>query len=280
MMINVFNSKKGNKMISRKFKISRVFICLLLAISCLPITGCLRAEAHREFPPEEETTEESKPVVDTRPRVALTYDDGPHEKYMDTPSRTKAIVDELDKYGYHATFFVVGNRVDGSEYSGGAAMVYAAEHGNEIGIHGYTHGVYYDTCSEEEYVYEMQETLKAIQEKIPNYKVRLMRPVGGKITNARVEESPYAIIKWNIDTLDWELDKPYGDADKIDAIVENALKNVKDGDIILMHDIYNNTYEATVIILQRLNEMGFNVVTVSELLGDNLQPGVLYEKAP
>ena len=47
-----------------------------------------------------------------------------------------------------------------------------------------------------------------------------------------------------------------------------------------MHDIYKNTYEATVMMLQRLNEMGFNVVTVSERLGDNLQPGVLYERAP
>ncbi|MBR5120682.1 MAG: hypothetical protein IKV02_06760, partial [Clostridia bacterium] len=80
--------------------------------------------------------------------------------------------------------------------------------------------------------------------------------------------------------LDWDLSRPQGDTDKINTIVENALADIEDGDIILMHDIYNNTYEATVIILQRLNEMGFNVVTVSELLGDNLQAGVLYESAP
>ena len=267
-------------MFFHKFKMSKIFICLLLIIACLPIAGCLKAEAHREFPPEEETTKENNPVVDTRPRVALTYDDGPHEKYMDTPSRTKLIVDELDKYGYHATFFVVGNRVDGTEYSGGAAMVYAAEHGNEIGIHGYTHGVYYDECTDDEYEYEMRKTVEAIQDKIPNYEVRLMRPVGGKITNARVEESPYAIIKWSVDTLDWDLSRPQGDTDKINTIVENALADIEDGDIILMHDIYNNTYEATVIMLQRLYEMGFNVVTVSELLGDNLQAGALYESAP
>ena len=251
-------------MFFHKIKMSKIFICLLLVIACLPIAGCLKAEAHREFPSEEETTEESKPV-DTRPRVALTYDDGPHEKYMDTPSRTKLIVDELDKYGYHATFFVVGNRVDGTEYPGGAAMVYAAEHGNEIGIHGYTHDVYYNECTDDEYEYEMRKTVEAIQDKIPDYEVRLMRPVGGKITNARVEGSPYAIIKWSVDTLDWDLSTPYGDTETIEKIVDNALKNVEDGDIILMHDIYNNTYEATVIILQRLYEMGFNVVTVSEL---------------
>lgn len=265
-------------MISRKFKISRVFICLLLAISCLPITGCLRAEAHREFP-QETTPEPSAPVVDTRPRVALTYDDGPHEKYMDTPSRTKAIVDELDKYGYHATFFVVGNRVDGSEYSGGAAMVYAAEHGNEIGIHGYTHDANYADCSDEIFEYEMNETLKAIQSKLPEYEVRVMRPVGGSISQKRVSESPYAVIQWSVDTFDYKNKYDEGDPQKINTIVEQALANIKDGDIILMHDIYNNTYEATVIILARLNEMGYNVVSVSELLGDDLQPGIeVYSK--
>ena len=264
-------------MFFHKFKISKIFICFLLVITCLPIAGCLKAEAHREFPPEEETTEENKPI-DTRPRVALTYDDGP------SSITTKPIVDELNKYGYHATFFVAGYRVDYTpgEDNGAEAMVYAYENGNEIGIHGYTHaeGLYYDNCSNEEYKYEIQKTLEAIQKKIPDCQVRLMRPVGGRITDARIEESPYAIIGWNVDTEDWTVKKPAGDAECINKIVEKALKNLEDGDIILMHDIYNNTYEATVIILQRLNEMGFNVVTVSELLGDNLQPGVLYERAP
>ena len=264
-----------------KLKFKRACKCALLILACFLMTGCLHAEAHREFSPETtETTTPSSPVVDNRPRVALTFDDGPHEKYLETPSRTKLIVDELDKYGYHATFFVVGNRVDGTNYIDGDATVYAAEHGNEIGIHGYTHDVYYDKCSDEEYEREIRKTLQAIQEKIPNYEVRLMRPVGGRISNDRIAESPYAIISWSVDTLDWDLDEPYGDAESINRIVENALKNIKDGDIVLMHDIHNNTYEATVIILKRLHEMGFNVVTVSELLGDNLQPGVLYEKAP
>lgn len=89
-------------------------------------------------------------------------------------------------------------------------------------------------------------------------------------------ESEFAVINWSVDTLDWEYRRPAGDAESIETIVNNALANIEDGDIILMHDIYNNTYEATVILLARLNEMGFNVVTVSELLGDDLQPGVRY----
>ena len=248
-------------------------ICLLLALVCLLMTGCLRAESHREFPEEssEQTTEPQAPV-DTRPRVALTYDDGP------SSITTKPIVDELNKYGYHATFFVVGNRVDYTpgEDNGADAMVYAYENGNEIGIHGYTHQANYASCSADTYQYEIYQTLQAIQAKIPGYEVRVMRPVGGSISGVRVQESEFAVVNWNVDTLDWTLRSPAGDAATIEEIVNNALKDIDDGDIILMHDIYNNTYEATVILLARLNEMGYNVVTVSELLGDDLQPGVKY----
>ena len=262
-------------MFFQKFKIAKIFICVLLAISCLPIAGCLHAEAHREFPTEEETTEENKPV-DTRPRVALTFDDGP------SSITTKPIVDELNKYGYHATFFVVGNRVDYTtgQDNGAAAMVYAYENGNEIGIHGYTHQADYASCSDDIYEYEIYQTLNAIQARIPGYEVRLMRAVGGSISNERIVSNEFAVIDWSIDTLDWTLRTPAGDAENIEKIVNNALDGIEDGDIILMHDIYNNTYEATVILLARLNEMGFNVVTVSELLGDDLQPGTLYRTAP
>ena len=46
----------------------------------------------------------------------------------------------------------------------------------------------------------------------------------------------------------------------VDSIIATAMSEVHDGAIILMHDIYNNTYEAAVIILQRLYEMGFNLM--------------------
>ena len=262
-------------MLFQRSKLKKMMACALLIAICLSMASCLRAEAHREFPSETEPTTPTPPAVDTRPRVALTYDDGP------SSITTAKIVDELNKYGYHATFFVVGNRVDYTpgQDNGAAAMVYAYENGNEIGIHGYTHQPNYATCSEETYQYEMTMTLKAIQARIPGYEVRLMRPVGGSISSTRVAESPYSVINWSVDSLDWTLRSPAGDEESIETIVNNALEDLEDGDIILMHDIYNNTYEATVILLARLNEMGFNVVTVSELLGDDLQPGRLYRQA-
>lgn len=267
-----------------------VFRFLTIALSFLlffpSLAGCGTAAGSRSdfFTTENDlpvdnsgsgSSSEDKP--DTRPKVALTFDDGPHTV------RTKLIVDELNKYGYHATFFVVGNRVDGTEYPGGEAMMYAIESGNEIGIHGYTHENYYDSCTNGEYYQELAFTAQAICERSPSYPIKLMRPVGGRITDTRANECPYAVIKWDVDSEDWKYKYQAGDsdevcADKVNTIVENVLSSVREGSIILMHDIYESTYDATVIILKRLNEMGYNVVTVSELLGDDMRPGEVYER--
>ena len=65
---------------------------------------------------------------------------------------------------------------------------------------------------------------------------------------------------------------------KVDIIVENVMSQVKAGDIILMHDIYENTYEAAKIIIERLHAEGYQLVTVSELLGNDLRAGTKYSR--
>ena len=208
-------------------------------------------------------------------RVAITYDDGPHNV------RTKMIVDELNKYGYNATFFVVGNRVDGTEYNGASGLAYAAEHGNEIAIHGYTHRVYYNKCSDDEFKDELSKTEAAIKKVLKGTPVRLMRPIGGAITDERIQQCKYSVILWNVDSEDWKYKYTSDDTDetakqKVDTIVDNVMSNVKDGSIILMHDIHQSSCDATVIILQRLHEEGYDVVTVSELIGSDLAAGHRY----
>ena len=210
-----------------------------------------------------------KPNPYGKKRVAITYDDGPHT------TRTKLIADELEKYGFHATFFVVGNRVDGTKYNGGEAMLYALEKGNEIAIHGYTHTAYYDSCSDEVYAYEISQTLKAIQKLKAGYTPTLMRPIGGAINAERISSCEYSVIMWSVDSLDYKNSAINGG---VENIVNNVMSNVKDGDIILMHDIYENTYEASRIILKRLYDEGYEVLTVSELLGSKLESGQKFSK--
>ncbi len=242
--------------------------CLFLFLSlCLLLGSCTASASRPHDGSDSETSEETTSILSApRKRVALTFDDGPHN------TRTAAIVDELAKYGWHATFFVVGNRVDGAAYAGGAALEYAYMAGNEIGIHGYTHTVYYDTCTEAEFSYELGKTLAAIEDRIPSPDVTRMRPVGGRITSARAEECGYEIALWTVDSEDWKYKYQSGDTEaecreKVDAIVHNILRDLQDGDVILMHDIYESSYDAVAELLPKLEAAGFEVVSLRELQG-------------
>lgn len=267
---------KKQSLLSLRY-IIRILALVLLA-TCL-LSSC-SATAARETVLLTESDEKTDVPTSATPkkRVALTFDDGPHN------TRTPAIVDELSKYGFHATFFVVGNRVDGTAYRGGDAMMYAIEAGNEIGIHGYTHELYYNKCTDEQYAAELSDTKKAIRNEQKGYQITLMRPIGGAITQERIRSCPYSVVLWDVDSEDWRYKYTSGDSDaecreKVDTIVNNVLEDVKDGSIILMHDIYESTLDAVVILLQQLDEMGYEVVTVSELLGDEREAGRTYERA-
>ncbi len=200
--------------------------------------------------------------------IALTFDDGPHKKY------TRLIVDKLNEYGAKATFFVVGNRIDASTKD---AVKYLVDQGNEIAIHGYTHSVYYNKCDDATFDYELSQTAKVIKQ-TTGVDAKLMRPIGGSITNARVQSCGYSVILWNVDSEDWK--HKTQTQSEIDIIVNNVMKDVGDGKIILMHEIYENSYQALDIILRKLTEQGYKVVTVSELFGENnLTPGSKYFSA-
>ena len=260
----------------QKNRIGKIFyrIIAMITLVCLLCSffGCEAEDesvSNTKVNRSTSTQKATKKPANTK-RVAITFDDGPHNV------RTMQIVDELDKYGYSATFFVVGNRVDGKAYNGAEAVKYAYDHGNELAIHGYTHAVYYDSCEYDRYQRELSNTLNAIKEVVPKAKVKLMRPIGGNITDDRVESCDYSVIMWSVDSEDWKY--KYDGEEGVKTIVNNVMSQVKNGSIILMHDIYENTYLATQEILKQLNEQGYEVVTVSELLG-NPKAGVEYISA-
>ena len=66
------------------------------------------------------------------------------------------------------------------------------------------------------------------------------------------------IIMWSIDTLDWKTRNTQNTVDKV-------LGTVRDGDVVLMHELYRQTGDAAVQIIPALVERGFQLVTVSEL---------------
>ena len=270
--------------LSLSFRLCALLLILPLVFGCSSYSEGSRPD---DLPPENPPLEDDGSIptmggnqsVTPKKRVALTFDDGP--QYANEGKNTQALVDELNKYGFHATFFVIGNRI-----GNGQALQYAVQNGNEIGIHAYTHGsgIYYDDCSDETYHYEINRTRDEILSVLPDYNIRLMRPIGGEISAERIQQSPYSVINWDVDSNDWNYRySPYESdeesAKKVDKIVENVMSQVRNGSVILMHDIYQSTYDAAVIIMQRLHEEGYEVVTVSELFGESLEPGRLYTSA-
>lgn len=193
--------------------------------------------------------------------IALTFDDGPHED----PAKTKAIVDKLKSYGGEATFFVLGSRIN---VSTGEVMKYAVDNGCEIGIHGYSHEVYFNNCTDAEFESELSRT-HALIKQYTGKDPTLFRPVGGAITDARVKSCGYATILWNLDSSDWEHKACPDDETEeanIKIIVNNVVSNAEDGDIVLFHDIYNNSAKAALRVIDELYSKGYRFVTVSELL--------------
>ena len=177
--------------------------------------------------------------------VALTYDDGPS---IYTP-RILKILKENDSV---ATFFVVGNRVP--TYSD--TVKTACDMGCEIGNHTYEHKCL-TRLSEAEVRRQISRTNKNVK-KVTGQTPVIVRPTGGA-TNPNVKQwVGMPSIIWSIDTLDWK-------TRNADSTKKAVLDHVKDGDIVLMHDLYSATATASETIIPELVKRGYQLVTVSEL---------------
>ena len=192
--------------------------------------------------------------------VALTYDDGPS-------IYTEDILDVLEKHQAVATFFVVGNRV--SRY---ADFVKRADVlGCEIGNHTYEHKTL-TRLGKESILSQMARTDAAVKRVIGKEPV-IMRPPGGSnnsTVNATVQKP---VLLWSVDTIDWKT------RDK--TKIENAVLNrIRDGDIVLMHDLYQSTASAAEKIVSTLLERGYQLVTISELAEcrTGMKSGVKYSQ--
>lgn len=177
--------------------------------------------------------------------VALTYDDGP-SKY------TPQILDCLQRYNAKATFFVVGNCANTYPDT----LLRAYNMGMEIGNHTLNHPKL-TSISSSSVSYQLNTTANIV-ENITGARPYLVRPPYGSYNSSVLKTANAPFILWSIDTLDWK-------TRNAQKTVNAVLSNVKDGDIILMHDLYGATAEATETIVPALIEMGFDLVTVSEL---------------
>lgn len=200
-------------------------------------------------------------VVDpNKPMIALTFDDGPNKR------TTIPILDALKEHDGVATFFVLGNRISNNV----DILERMLEEGNEIGNHSYSHKEL-TKISSEELIEQIINTQNAIIDST-GIEPKLMRPTYGSYNDNLKSQVNMPLILWSIDTLDWK-------SRNSKKVRDHVVGNVKDGDIILMHDIYDSTAEAVKLLVPELTNMGYQLVTVSELFeakGKTLEAGQQY----
>lgn len=193
--------------------------------------------------------------------IAFTFDDGPS-------IYTDRLLDALAKNDAHATFFVSGYRL--KEYSDELGRI--VSEGHEAANHTQNHKTL-TKLSAKELANEVDTELATLK-KVGGDTRYLLRPVGGSYNQAVRNAARGPVIIWSVDTLDWK------NRDS-DAVYKNIM-TAKDGDIVLMHDLYKTTVAAVERALPDLKAKGFKVVTVTELFrrkGITLENGEVYNSA-
>lgn len=224
--------------------------------------GSLEDDTPEEAEPEGSAEEESEPEKSSskeRKTIALTFDDGPS-------SFTDRLLDCLEANQAKATFFLVGE--EASYFPEQVQRIDAL--GCEIGNHSYTH-TDLTTLDAAGIASEISRTDALITD-LTGHASTVLRPPYGNINDDVTSLAATPMFMWSIDTEDWDT----MDAQKT---VDCVLSQARDGAIVLMHDIYAETVDAAEIIIPKLIEEGYELVTVHELAeihGIELKNGIAY----
>lgn len=201
-------------------------------------------------------------ITTQQPLVALTFDDGPNR------SATTRLLDGLAQRGVQCTFFVVGEMIPGNE----DLIERMAAEGHQIGIHTYDH-VRLTDLNAADFHAQVGRTEELLRE-LTGQESFCLRPPYGMVDAGVEKRSGAAIILWSVDPEDWK----YKDAAHVSA---HVVSHAKDGDVVLLHDIYPTSVEAALDVVDVLHQRGFLFVTVEELAQARhaeLVPGQVYRE--
>lgn len=198
---------------------------------------------------------------ETARMVALTFDDGPDPVYTDE------ILDVLERCGARATFFEVGEKL--RDVPGALEREEAL--GCEVGSHSYSHQKF-SKIGGGEALADMEASDAAFTEVLGRVPELLRPPYGA--WNAALDGTGYAAVTWSVDPADWQC----RDAGEIVSFLQGL---ELDGQVVLLHSLYESTVEAVEVLVPWLQEQGYELVTVSELMerrfGAGPEPGHLYD---
>ena len=193
--------------------------------------------------------------------VALTFDDGPSGRF------TQELLEGLAARQVRATFLLCGYRIQ--EYPALTQQIFAE--GHEIGLHGFSHKNM-SKMTQKQVQKELSDTLSLLPE---GCKPAFLRPPGGNCSpavTASAKAFGLGVLHWSVDPRDW--------ASEDAVLIQNTVvRTVRDGDVILLHDMSASSVQAALAIVDELKAQGFTFVTASELArhkGVNIIPGKIY----
>lgn len=169
---------------------------------------------------------------------------------------TQTLIDILDKYDIHATFFVVGDWVD--KYPESVKAL--SDAGNEVMNHS-SHHAHFSQLSDSEIVSDItacNEKIAAVTGETP---VLFRCPYGEYDDHviSAVNGMGMTAVQWDVDSLDWK-------GISADEIKSRVLKNVSPGSIVLFHNAAENTPQALPGIIESLIADGYRIVPISQML--------------
>jgi peptidoglycan-N-acetylglucosamine deacetylase len=194
--------------------------------------------------------------LESRDRVALTFDDGPHD------DGTPAVLDILGRHGASATFFLVGEQV--ARRPALAREIVAA--GHEVAVHGYRH-----TLLLRRPVRELADDLDravAVVAEATGKTPALYRPPYGVFSSgalAHVRERGWRPLLWSSWGRDWERRAT------AQSIARRAVTGLRPGDVVLLHDSdayssdgsWRRTAAALPFVLEAIAALGVPVTSVT-----------------
>lgn len=158
----------------------------------------------------------------TKDTVYLTFDDGP------IPIVTPWVLEELNKFKAEATFFCVGNNIAENQ----DVFEDIITEGHTVGNHTFDHLNGWNTKSLD-YIENIEKTQNLINSHKTHNSTPLFRPPFGKITPAqskRVQKEGFQIIMWDV------LSRDFDSSISKEKCLQNVLKNMNPGSIIVFHD--------------------------------------------
>lgn len=198
----------------------------------------------------------------TKPMIAVTFDDGPG--YNGASDR---ILDVIEKYHIKATFFMIGSNA--SNLTKNVKRKVAL--GCQIGNHTYNHEHYGKNVTPNDIIKGSDAIEKAC-----GVRPTAFRSPGGittELIRKTCKQEKMPLYYWSLDTQDWK-------SRNADKVYNAVIKNVSDGDIILMHEIYGSTADAFERMVPVLLKKGYQFVTCDELVaaksGKKPEPGTQY----